>query len=94
MGMDFSQALAAVKAGRRVTRTGWNGPGQWVALSPGFELDAGRIFSAPVRDHVGDGTGRFAPYLIICNAQGVFVPWLASQGDLLADDWEEPIQQA
>jgi hypothetical protein len=85
--MDFSEALEAAKSGSRITRAGWNGPGQWVALSPGFELGADRIFSAPVREHVGAGTGVFAPYLMICNAQGTFVPWLASQGDLLAEDW-------
>ena len=29
----------------------------------------------------------FAPYLMIKNAQNTCVPWLASQGDLLAEDW-------
>jgi hypothetical protein len=86
--VDFSEALAACKAGSKITRAGWNGAGQWVALSPGFSLNADRIFSAAVKDHVGSGSGQFAPYLLIRNAQGVFVPWLASQGDLLADDWE------
>jgi hypothetical protein len=86
--MDFSEALAACKAGSRITRSGWNGAGQWVALSPGFTLTADRIFSAPVKEYVGIGHGVFAPYLMIRNAQGVFVPWLASQGDLLAEDWE------
>jgi Protein of unknown function (DUF2829) len=85
--MDFSEALAACKAGGKITRSGWNGADQWVAMSPGFELHADRIFSAPVKEHVGSGTGQFAPYLMIHNAQGVFVPWVASQGDLLAGDW-------
>ena len=87
--MDFSAALTACKSGSKISRAGWNGPDQWVALSPGFELNADRIFSGPIREHVGDGTGTFAPYLMIHNAQGVFVPWLPIQGDLLADDWRE-----
>ena len=87
--MDFSAALTACRAGAKITRSGWNGAGQWVALSPGFELKADRIFSAPIKQSVGTGTGQFAPYLMIRNAQGAFVPWLASQGDLLADDWQE-----
>lgn len=86
--MDFSHALAICKAGNKITRDGWNGADQWIALSPGFKLTADRIFSEPIKDHVGTGTGTFAPYLMIHNAQGVFVPWLASQGDLLAEDWE------
>ena len=85
---DFSTALLACKSGAKITRTGWNGPGQWVALSPGFTLTADRVFSPAIKEHIGSGHGVFASYLMIHNAQGVFVPWLASQGDLLADDWE------
>lgn len=86
--MNFSDALRDCKDGYKITRINWNGENQWVAYSPGFEIGADRIFSKPVADHVGVGTGIFAPYLVIHNAQGVFVPWLASQGDLLAEDWQ------
>jgi hypothetical protein len=86
--MDFSEALTACKAGNKIARSRWNGAGQWVALSPGFTLDRSRIFSPAIAEHVGEGVGDFAPYLMLHNAQGVFVPWLASQGDLLAEDWE------
>ncbi len=30
--MNFSQALAMLKAGHRVARAGWNGKGMWIAL--------------------------------------------------------------
>lgn len=71
--MDFSEALAVCKAGGKITRTGWNGPGQYVVHQKGYPAEI--------------AMRQFAPYLMMCNAQGVFVPWLASQGDLLAEDW-------
>lgn len=87
--MDFSDALREIKAGSKVTRDGWNGPGQWVAMSPGFELGPDRVYSEPIRDAIvaAGEPGTFLPYLMMCNAQGAYVPWLASQGDLLATDW-------
>jgi hypothetical protein len=85
--MDIGEALAVLRSGGTVTRDGWNGTGMWVALSPGFELPADRIFSAPIQEAVGDGIGRFAPYLMMRTATGEFVPWLASQTDILAADW-------
>lgn len=38
MRMDFGQALRALKAGRRVSRAGWNGKGMWLAYTPGSEF--------------------------------------------------------
>lgn len=35
-----------------------------------------------------DGVGPTEPYVIMKNAQGGTIPWLCSQGDLLAEDWE------
>jgi Protein of unknown function (DUF2829) len=88
--MDFSQALAACKAGSKITRTGWNGPGQYVVYQKGYP--DGIAINANTAQATGIPQGTvcsFAPYLMLRNAQGVFVPWLASQGDLLAEDWEE-----
>lgn len=70
-GMPFSQALEAVKAMKTITRQGWNGRGQFVFLIPGNEVEGQKLL----------------PYLALSNVQGEIVPWLASQGDLLADDW-------
>lgn len=87
--IDFSAALHALKDGQKVSRAGWNGPGQWVAMSPGFELSQDRVYSEPIRDAIvaAGEPGTFLPYLMMRNAQGAFVPWLASQGDLLGRDW-------
>jgi hypothetical protein len=88
--VDFSDALRAVKDGARIARAGWNGKGMWVAYSPGFSLPEYQVFSPAVKAFLNkDGAdGHFLPYLMICSVDGSFVPWLASQTDLLADDWE------
>ena len=86
--MDFSAALAACKAGSRITRAGWNGPGQYVVHQQGYP--DGIAINANTAQATGIPQGtvcQFAPYLMLRNAQGVFVPWLASQGDLFAGDW-------
>jgi hypothetical protein len=89
--MDFGDALRAAKDGARIARSGWNGKGMWVALSPGFDgLPAAKIWSAPIRDHANHHghTADFRPYLMMKTAQDDFVPWVISQSDALADDWE------
>jgi hypothetical protein len=69
-GLAFGGALAALKAGQRVARTGWNGKGMWLALQV---PDAGSKMSLP--------------YIYMSTAQRDLVPWLASQTDVLAEDW-------
>ncbi len=86
-GPDFGAALVALRAGHRVAREEWNAPGQWVALSPGFELAADRVYSPPVAAEIGSGVGTFRPYLMLHAADGSFVPWAPTVSDVLADDW-------
>lgn len=87
---DFSTALIALKDGLRVTRKGWNGPGQWVAMSPGFVLGEDRVYSPAIQRaiYAAGEPGNFLPYLLLRNAQGKYVPWVPTTGDLLAEDWE------
>lgn len=75
--MDFGLALVAVKAGGKIARSGWNGKGLWVELQ------------------VPDAHSKMTlPYLYLnyptdaVNTPGARVPWLASQTDILAEDWE------
>lgn len=89
--VDFGEALALLKDGFRVTRSGWNGNGMWLVLSPGCEeLRPDRIRSEQIQDYANDhgGTASFRPYIMMLTAQGDFVPWVASQTDLLAADWQ------
>ena len=68
----FSEALAAAKDMKTITRAGWNGKGQFVFLVPGSDVEGQKLL----------------PYLALSNVDGAIVPWLASQGDLLGDDWQ------
>ena len=76
--MDFGAALIALRAGHRVARSGWNGKGMWLKLQ------------------VPDENSKMSlPYIYIeypeghpAYPSGSRVPWLASQTDLLAEDWE------
>lgn len=78
--MDFSAALLLLKEGRRLRRAGWNGKGMFVFLVPGGLADDPRPDSA--------GTVPALPYLAMWTATGEVVPWLISQTDALASDWE------
>jgi hypothetical protein len=82
--ISFSRALAALKEGSKVAREGWNGKGMWLLLIAadkwqipnGLEFNGGAQSAYPVLPFIGMKT-----------ADGSFVPWLASQTDILADDW-------
>jgi len=87
--MDFGQALTALKDGQRVTRTGRNGPGQYVTLQKGYP--DGIAINANTAEATGLAEGtvcRFRPYLMLATADGSFVPWSPSTSDALAEDWQ------
>ena len=85
---DFGYALAALRSGERVTRTSWNGPGQWLVLVPGSTITvaAGRPLGDAVPELVGEQV-QYAPHIDIFTVQRTLVPWIASQTDMLAEDW-------
>lgn len=85
--MNFGQAIEALKGGRRVARAGWNGKGMWLAYQKAYPA------GIPINKNTAEATGipegtacKFLPYLMK-TAGGEFVPWLASQTDVLAEDW-------
>lgn len=86
--MDFGKALEALKAGRRVARAGWNGKGMWLSYQKGYP--EGIAINANTAEATGIPQGtvcRFLPYLMMKTVDNSFVPWLASQTDVLAEDW-------
>lgn len=78
--MDFSQALDSLKDSWRVRRAGWNGKGMWIELISDWEITA--HFHGAVADF------EHAPFIVMKTADNTIVPWLASQTDILAEDWE------
>jgi hypothetical protein len=88
---DFGFALFALKQGHRVARFGWNGKGMWLAYSPGSKaLPAEKFWAGPNRDYAAanGGTADVLPCITMKTATGeVLMGWLASQSDMLAEDW-------
>lgn len=93
-GFSFGDALVALKAGARVARAGWNGKGMWLALTPGIEikgagstgLRGAALAYANAERPVGIAIGA---HIDMRAADGsLVIGWLASQTDMLANDWE------
>lgn len=80
--MNFGQALEGLKSGQRVRRSGWNGKGMWLLLVTHYGVATELTFDSP------DGRPELAPWIGMKTADNKFVPWLASQTDILAEDWE------
>lgn len=84
--MDFSNALLAIKSGARMARKGWNGKGMFVFLVPGSVFTVNR---PPLLGIYPEGTViDYHGHVDMRTADGKIVPWLCSQTDMLADDWE------
>lgn len=81
--MNFGKAIDAVKNGKRISREGWNGKNQYVELATciSYKNVAGEIVNI---DH--DAIGNNA--LAFVGTSGVQLGWLASQADMLAEDWK------
>lgn len=96
--MDFSDALRLIKQGKRVAREGWNGKGMWIYLVSGKAVPierwgVGRKYEDKGSKYVTDddkqnGYVTILPHIDMHTADGKrCIGWLASQTDLLADDW-------
>lgn len=89
--MNFGHAIEALKAGRKVARAGWNGKGMWLILVPGTKT-AQLKPGTPYADHLKADQCEILPHIDMwtVNAEGrrAMLPgWLASQSDMLANDW-------
>lgn len=84
--MDFSDALRAVKEGKKIRRRGWNGKEQYVNLATNISyVSGGRVYNSTHND-IGNAALAFV------GTRGVQVGWLASQADMLAEDWEVVVE--
>ena len=83
--VTFSKALDALKEGKRVARIGWNSKGMFVFLVPGSTFKVNR---APLLGIYPEGTEiNYHSHIDMKTADNMIVPWLASQTDILAEDW-------
>ena len=81
--MDFGKAIQLLKEGKRVQRKGWNGKNQYIELATNisYKNTKGEIINAK-HDAIGNRAIAFV------GTSGVQIGWLASQADMLADDWK------
>jgi len=80
-GMTFGLAIEAMKLGKKVSRTGWNGKNMWLRYYDPY-LDK----QFPISE-IEPAEGTPIPWIGMKTAQEQFVPWLASQSDILGEDW-------
>lgn len=79
---SFGEAIKYLKRGHKVARKGWNGKKQYIQLASGIS------YKAPTGDIVNcehDAIGNMAVAFV--GTSGVQMGWLASQADMIADDW-------
>lgn len=83
--MNFSDALTLLKSGEPIARAGWNGKGMFLYLVPAANYPAQ---TGVAKKYWGkDALVPYGAYIAMKTAQNNVVPWLASQTDVLADDW-------
>ena len=88
--LNFGQALEALKAGRRVSRSGWNGKGMYLWLLPAAKVPAAWCKEPHLKElaEANGGTLDCLPSIRMKTADGkVLTGWLASQTDMFAEDW-------
>lgn len=90
-GMTFGMAIEAMKLGKKVARAGWNGKGMYVWIMPGSTVKDCKTITDPHLKAIDEAEGeiRFLGSVRMRTATGdVLTGWLASQTDMLSDDWQ------
>jgi len=94
--MNFGEALEKLKAGSKIARVGWNGKGMWLSLSGplgGRTIPAESFWSLNNAEYAAGqpgGAANVLPCITMKTADGsILMGWLASQSDMLSDDWIE-----
>lgn len=84
--LDWPRALYLLKKGYKVARAGWNGKGMFLFLVDGSQFQVSR---PPLLGIYPEGTTvDYHAHIDMVTATGEVVPWLCSQTDALANDWE------
>ncbi len=84
--MKFGHALELLKDGKKITRKGWNGKGMFLYYVSEDKYPAKMDAAKELADK--EGLVEYGPYIAMKTSQGYVTPWVASQIDLLSEDWE------
>jgi len=81
--LDFGEAVRLLKDGKRLSRAGWNGKGMWLYYVPAASYPAQ---TPTARGRFGEMV-PYRAYIAMVTVDNDVVPWVASQTDVLAEDW-------
>lgn len=86
--MDFGSALESLKRGQCVARIGWNGKKMFLTLQEGSIVNGEDMRNQGAQNYYKGHIVHICPHIDMKAADGSYVVgWLASQTDLLAEDW-------
>lgn len=93
--MDFSEALKNLKAGKKMTRKGWNGnifsfdPNMYIWMEPACKLPRLDAMSENLKSAFGRNFSieKLGTFIMKTRDNKLMVGWLATNADLLAEDW-------
>lgn len=91
--MNFGQALEALKQGKRIARQGWNGKGMFLFLLPAGTVPTKAIHDPTLREVIENEIGgetfeALGSIRMFTSDKKILTGWLASQTDMLSDDWD------
>lgn len=87
--LNFGEAIEVLKQGKKVAREGWNGKGMYIVLMDGYPSTTANAMTREKHNLPEGSTVTVNPYIVMKTATGELQPgWLASQTDMLADDWQ------
>lgn len=83
--MNFGKAIEALKEGKKVARTGWNGKGMYVYYVPAAKYKRCTESAKDLADE--NDMVQYNPYFAIKNVNNTVSTWVPSINDCLAEDW-------
>jgi hypothetical protein len=85
--MNFGQAIEAIKLGNKVSREGWNGKGMFIYYVSANSYPASGNKLGTLNGVFKDDLVPYKDYIAMKTVDNNIVPWVASQTDILAEDW-------
>ena len=84
---DFGWAINQIKQGKKISRRGWNGKGMFLYYVGANSYPVSGNPGSAVKGLYPDDMVPYSAYIAMKTVTGVIVPWLASQTDVLSEDW-------
>lgn len=88
--MTFSEAIEALKEGKKVAREGWNGKGMYLWLLPPATIKAEWCKDEHLKALAENNGGEIeclGSIRMLTADKKILTGWVASQTDMLSEDW-------